>query len=256
MVSIYKSLKCEFRYEILIFILVKFQYIDNNSSLDIEKLYEECSYYIKEKEKYHIFRDKSYIKKYCQDVLDELNNRRIIRYEIGKIILINKKFALEIMMNIEIINKICSDILIEIAINNKKINENFDYSHIYSELSDYEKLYFNEAINKLINEKLASCNGYNISLTQKGFGLIISDKDDIINKICSKILDKINEIRCGINQFFYYNDLYSELNKYEKLYFNEAINQLVSEGLILHDKNTCSIALAEKGFYRIHPINN
>ncbi|TXJ20070.1 hypothetical protein EPJ79_02630 [Brachyspira aalborgi] len=86
----------------------------------MEKLYKECSYYIKPKEKYHIFRDKSYIKKYCQDVLDELNNRRIIRYEIVKIILIDKKFDLE-MMNIEIINKVCSDILIEIVTNNKKL---------------------------------------------------------------------------------------------------------------------------------------
>ena len=40
-----------------------------------------------------------------------------------------------------------------IILNNKKINENFDYSHIYSELSDYIKLYFNEAGGK--NPRLA-----------------------------------------------------------------------------------------------------
>lgn len=258
MVNIYKNLKCEFRYEILIFILYKLKYIDKNSSLDIEILYKECSDYIRQKEKYYNFRDQSYIKKYWQDVLDELNVRKIIKCEIGEIILLDKQFALE-MINIDIINKVCSDILVEIVRNNKKINENFDCSHIYLELNNYEKSYFDEAINQLISEKLVSYNGYvnNIALTQKGFDLIISDKDDTVNKIYSKILDKIKErVYYKIDQNFNYCDLYSELNKYEKLYFYDTINKLESEGLISHDKNIHSIKLTKNGFYRIYPINN
>ena len=172
------NLQEELKYEILVNTLIEFKKsIDKGVNIGSIELLDKCVANIQKNAKYSMFHSKTYIKKYLNEILDSLCYDQYINYGNLEIIL-SKKCMDFLIMEEEIINKICADILNKMKEDLFCINDKLSMKWvmlIYSQqLQEYERPYIYEAIDRLANKNLIECDEYNnylgeLILTVEGY---------------------------------------------------------------------------------------
>ncbi|MCP4347178.1 MAG: hypothetical protein GY795_16830 [Desulfobacterales bacterium] len=122
-------------------------------------------------------------------------------------------------------------------------------------LNPKEKEVFEKAIEELINEKLIVPVNDTIKLTKKGVDKIYPDYETSPKeKIKNDILDKFREIKAGENHVIPPRWLgliyFPTLNPKEKMVFDETIEELITDGIVLSARDT--IKLTPKGVKEIY----
>lgn len=179
MVYFRNSLQEDLKYEILVNTLIEFKKSIDKGIMDINiiELLNNCVVNIQKNTKYSMFHDKTYISKYLDEILYSLSSDGYIYYDNSKIIL-SKKCIDFLIMEEEIINKICADILNKMKRDLFCINDKLSMKWvmlIYSQqLQEYERPYIYEAIDRLVNKNLIKCDEYNnylgeLILTDEGY---------------------------------------------------------------------------------------
>lgn len=179
MVYFRNSLQEELKYEILVNTLIEFKKSIDKDIMNINRieLLNNCVVNIRKNAKYSTFHSETYIKKYLNEILDSLYYLEYINYGNLEIIL-SKKCIDFLIMEEEIINKICADILNKMKRDLFCINDKLSMKWvmlIYSQqLQEYERPYIYEAIDRLVNKNLIKCDEYNnylgeLILTDEGY---------------------------------------------------------------------------------------
>jgi len=123
----------------------------------------------------------------------------------------------------------------------------------YPSLNPKEKESFKEGIEGLINDGLIASVQDTIKLTKKGADKIYPGENPK-EKVKDDILNKFREINAGENHVIPSRWLsliyYPTLNPKEKKVFEEAIEELINEEIVLPSRDT--IKLTKKGFDRIY----
>ena len=161
--------------------------------------------------------------------------------------------------------EIANEIMREFARTNSKPNHIIQgrwFSQVFAQkLNPKEQELINPAINDLVNEGLATTDdkiGFCLVLTEKGFDTIYHiDETQTIKEICSKILNRFIETNSRVNhtidiRWINFN-LTNGLNPKEIALIDNAINKLVSDGLIsTEDRHGFCLVLTQKGFDTIY----
>jgi predicted transcriptional regulator len=131
------------------------------------------------------------------------------------------------------------------------------------QLNPKEQILVNEAINELVQQGLVTTDNRNgtfcVVLTEKGFDHIYPIKEnEVINKIGSAILFQFAKLNSKVNHIiderWIHHNLMKTLNPKEQILVNEAINELVQQGLVTKDNRNGAfcVVLTEKGFNEIY----
>jgi predicted transcriptional regulator len=127
--------------------------------------------------------------------------------------------------------------------------------HYYPLLNSTEKNVFEKAIEELIEEGIVASVQDSIMLTEKGVDKIYPDKKGTPKeKVKKDILKKFKDINAKENHVIpgrWLSLLYfPNLNPKEKRVFDEAIDELIKEEIVIPAHNT--IKLTKKGVYTIY----